>query len=142
VFVGNRTFSFIGVEAYGLVGVHTTLQAMFSLLDLGLGGAMMREIASLSVEPDAGPKMRRLVRTLEGVYWVIGIVVGIITNQTFVERKRRLLPNELRVTDDEFVCGGRGIVVLPFRLSAWRIVQFLHDAVRRHDVRADAYERA
>ncbi len=70
---------FIGVEAYGLVGVHTTLQAMFTLLDLGLGGAMLREMAKLSVEPDAGVKMRRLVRTLEGLYWTIGIVVGIFT---------------------------------------------------------------
>ncbi len=40
--------SFIGIEGYGLVGVYLALFAVFSLLDLGLGTTLNRELASLS----------------------------------------------------------------------------------------------
>src|SRR6478752_3969519 len=42
----------MGIEAYGLVGILTTLQAAFTLLDLGLTTATNRELARLSVRED------------------------------------------------------------------------------------------
>ncbi len=33
---------FLGIEAYGIIGFFTTLQAMFTLLDLGLGYTLNR----------------------------------------------------------------------------------------------------
>src|SRR5512140_2568781 len=38
----------MGIEAYGLIGILTTLQAAFTLLDLGLSTATNRELARLS----------------------------------------------------------------------------------------------
>ena len=42
---------YMGIEAYGLVGLFTTLQALFSLLDLGMSAALNREFARQSATP-------------------------------------------------------------------------------------------
>ena len=67
---------YIGIEAYGLVGVFATLQALFSLLDFGVSATMNREMARYSVQPDRAQQARDLVRTLEAGYWGIGLVIG------------------------------------------------------------------
>lgn len=67
---------FLGIEAYGIIGFFTTLQAMFTLLDLGLGYTLNRELARYSILPEQGQKMRNLVRTLEIIYWGIAIFIG------------------------------------------------------------------
>ena len=67
---------FMGIEAYGLVGFFITLQAVFSLLDLGLSTTLNREFARLSGQESPRTEMRNLLRTLEVGYWVIGIFNG------------------------------------------------------------------
>lgn len=67
---------FLGIEAYGLIGIFLALYGILSLLDLGLGATLNRELARLSVEPDSGQGMRDLLRTLEIVYCLVGIVAG------------------------------------------------------------------
>jgi len=67
---------FMGIEAYGLVGIFATLQALFSLLDMGLGATVNREMARLSVLPGKAQEMRDLVRSLELIYWLIALVIG------------------------------------------------------------------
>lgn len=69
---------FMGIEAYGLVGLFATLQTMFFLLDLGLSTTLNRELAGLSVQQDKGQEMRDLVRTLEVIYWGVGAVIGVV----------------------------------------------------------------
>jgi O-antigen/teichoic acid export membrane protein len=64
----------LGYEAYGLVGFHGALQALMLLLDLGLSLTLNRELARLRVLGDAR-EMRDVLRTLEIVYWLVGIVV-------------------------------------------------------------------
>lgn len=69
---------FMGVEAYGLVGFSATLQGVMGLLDLGISSTMTRELARLSVIKESNQKQRDLVRTLETLYWLISLAVGII----------------------------------------------------------------
>jgi O-antigen/teichoic acid export membrane protein len=69
---------FLGIEAYGLVGMFTCLQGMFGLLDLGLGATVNRELARLSIQSDKGEEMRQLVRTLEVIYWVVAVIIGVV----------------------------------------------------------------
>jgi O-antigen/teichoic acid export membrane protein len=69
---------FMGMEAYGLVGVFLTTQAMFSLLDMGISTTLNREIARLSVYPDKAQEMRDLLRTLEFIYWGITFLIIIL----------------------------------------------------------------
>ncbi len=70
---------FIGVEGYGLVGFYTTLQATFnSFLDFGISITINREIARYTVSPNKIGFTRDLVRTIEMIYWAIGLMLGII----------------------------------------------------------------
>lgn len=66
----------LGIEAYGLIGVFLTLIALFSLLDVGIGTAFTRQLARYSVEEGSALSMRSLLRTLEIVYWVVGVAIG------------------------------------------------------------------
>jgi len=68
---------FMGIEAYGLVGVFVSLQALFVLLDLGLQPTVNRELARLSVLRDNAQEMRHLVRTLELIYWAVAVIIGL-----------------------------------------------------------------
>lgn len=68
----------MGIEAYGLVGLFTTMQAMFALLDAGLSTTLNREIARLSMHKDAARDMRDLVRTLEVLYWAMAAGIALV----------------------------------------------------------------
>ena len=68
--------SFMGVEAYGIVGFFISIQAIFSILDLGLSQTLNKEMARLSTDPLNVKIMADTARTLELIYW--GIALGII----------------------------------------------------------------
>lgn len=68
---------FVGIESWGLIGIFVTLQAMSSILDLGMSNTLNREMARLSALKDRQQEMRNLVRTLEMLYWGIAALVGI-----------------------------------------------------------------
>jgi len=66
----------MGMEAYGLVGFSAVLNATFSLLDMGLTPATNREMARLSAHPEQAQEARDTMRTLELIYWPIGLVIA------------------------------------------------------------------
>lgn len=68
---------FLGIESWGLIGIFTTLQGMFGLLDMGLSSTLNREMARLSALPDKEQEMRDLVCTLEVIYWALAVFVGV-----------------------------------------------------------------
>ena len=68
---------FMGVESYGLVGFFATLQAVFVILDMGLSATLTREMARLSVQRNSAQEMRDLVRSLEIIYWITAILIGL-----------------------------------------------------------------
>jgi O-antigen/teichoic acid export membrane protein len=67
----------LGIEAFGLIGFYTTLQAVFGIFDLGLRTTLSRELAQRSVQPGSAASMRDLTRTLECVYWGVAALIGI-----------------------------------------------------------------
>lgn len=67
---------FMGIEAYGLVGIFTAMLALFSLLDMGLIQTLNREMARLSVLENSAQEMRDLLRTLEIPYWTMAVLIG------------------------------------------------------------------
>lgn len=68
---------FMGIEAYGLIGIFVSLLALLSVLDMGLSSTLSRELARLSISEQSAQESRDLVRTLEVVYWSVGIIVGL-----------------------------------------------------------------
>tara|TARA_B100000686_G_scaffold327967_1_gene387431 strand:- start:13327 stop:14850 length:1524 start_codon:yes stop_codon:yes gene_type:complete len=68
----------MGVEAYGLLGIFMSLNAVFILLDMGLSTTLSRQLSRLSVIKNSEQEARNLVRTFEVVYWCIGILIGAV----------------------------------------------------------------
>lgn len=68
---------FMGIEAYGLIGIFVSLLALLAILDMGLSSTLSRELARLSTSEDTAQESRDLVRTMEFVYWGVGILVGL-----------------------------------------------------------------
>ena len=69
----------MGMEAYGLVGIYTTLQAVFILLDMGMGATINRELARLSSIPGGAGEMLDFSYSLERIYLCIGaLLMGVI----------------------------------------------------------------
>ena len=77
---------FMGVEAYGLLGILATIQVVLSFLDMGLSNTLNREIARLSALSGQEQKMRNLVRSLEFICWGVALVIGmaVITLSSFI----------------------------------------------------------
>ena len=66
---------FMGVEGYGLIGFFTSMLAVFFMLDMGLSLTLNRELARLGPDPEERATARTLLRTLESIYWVIGLAI-------------------------------------------------------------------
>ena len=65
---------YMGAEAYGLVGFFAMLQAWFQLLDLGLTPTMARETSRFLGGANDALSLRRLLRTLEGIFVAIAVL--------------------------------------------------------------------
>lgn len=69
---------FIGVEAYGVVGLFTSFSIMVGFLDLGLGATLTRELAKLSAKAGTLADGRDVVRTFELAYALIALLIGLL----------------------------------------------------------------
>ena len=67
---------FLGIEAYGLIGIYASLLVFLSVFDMGLSTTLNRELARLSGHRGTGQEARDLVRTFELIYWATGILIG------------------------------------------------------------------
>jgi O-antigen/teichoic acid export membrane protein len=68
----------MGAEAYGIVGIFVSIQAIFSVLDLGLSQTLNREMARLSIDDRNAGLMADTARTLEIIYWGIAIALAVV----------------------------------------------------------------
>ncbi|MFY7865820.1 lipopolysaccharide biosynthesis protein [Roseateles sp.] len=67
--------SSVGLSGYGVVGLWLMLQVMMGLLDMGIGAALIKGLAS-APQGNSGATIRRdLLRTLELLYWGIALVL-------------------------------------------------------------------
>lgn len=60
--------TYMGVEAYGLVGLFTLLQSLFLMLDLGVTQTLMREVARFGDRKSDAGYLRRLLHLMELVF--------------------------------------------------------------------------
>jgi O-antigen/teichoic acid export membrane protein len=68
---------FLGAEAFGLVGLFLTLQSICAILDLGIGATLNRELARFSANDADAREQRDLVFTLQAIYWLAAVAIGI-----------------------------------------------------------------
>ncbi len=69
---------FLGIEAYGLVGLFTSFSVLVGFLDLGLGATLVRELARLSAHDHEMAHSRDLTRTFETAYGLIAILICVL----------------------------------------------------------------
>ena len=68
---------FLGIEAYGLIGVLLTITALIAYMDFGLSKAANREVARRSNSSELIYECHDILRSLEVIYLVIGIVISV-----------------------------------------------------------------
>jgi O-antigen/teichoic acid export membrane protein len=68
---------FLGPEAYGLIGFFATMMAVFAVLDMGLSMTVNRELARADGDDEVA-RARDLVRSLEYIYWLIAVIIGVV----------------------------------------------------------------
>jgi O-antigen/teichoic acid export membrane protein len=68
----------LGVTGYGVIGIWITLETLANILDLGLSPTMTRELAATVRLAEEAQNVRDLVRTMEVVYWTLGLLIGAI----------------------------------------------------------------
>lgn len=69
--------TFLGAEAYGLVGFYTTLSAVLAFADMGLTATLNREMARLSVSKDSSGDQADLLWTYESAYAWISLLLAL-----------------------------------------------------------------
>jgi O-antigen/teichoic acid export membrane protein len=69
--------SHLGVEAYALVAAFGVLQAICSVLDMGLGTTLTRQLARAMPGADGAAQSRNLVRSLELPYWAAAAALAV-----------------------------------------------------------------
>lgn len=68
---------YMGAEAYGLVGFFAMLQALFNLLDMGITPTISRETARFRGGGLTTMHYRKLLRTLESIFFGVAVFGGI-----------------------------------------------------------------
>lgn len=68
--------NYMGMEAFGLVGFYTMLQAWMALLDIGMRPALAREMARFSAGLHGVDFMRDLLRSVETIGLVVAIAIA------------------------------------------------------------------
>ncbi|MGH8552477.1 MAG: lipopolysaccharide biosynthesis protein, partial [Methylococcales bacterium] len=66
---------FLGVEAWGLVGFMSMMQAWLTLLDMGLAPTLLREMARFQAAEHCAQSIRNLLRSFELIYAVIAMTI-------------------------------------------------------------------
>jgi O-antigen/teichoic acid export membrane protein len=69
---------YLGMEAYGLIGLFAVMQAWFSLLDLGLTPTLNREVARYTAGAHSADAIRDLVRTFEVLCWAVAASIAVV----------------------------------------------------------------
>jgi O-antigen/teichoic acid export membrane protein len=68
---------YLGVEAYGLIGIFAMLQAWLGLLDMGMKPALGREMARFSAGANGLQSIWDLLRSVEIIFGAIAVLVSL-----------------------------------------------------------------
>lgn len=102
----------LGMEAFGLVGLMLSIQALSMLLDLGMGGALNRELARRTHDVRLADSLGDLVRTFEWLIWPMALVIAaVVWLSSHSLANHWLHPVQLSRETTEHAIGVMGIAV-------------------------------
>lgn len=67
---------YLGIEAYGLIGLFAVIQAWFVFLDMGLSSTLTREMARFTVGVHSSKYAYDLLRSIETIGLALAVVIG------------------------------------------------------------------
>ncbi|WP_220017683.1 lipopolysaccharide biosynthesis protein [Candidatus Rhabdochlamydia oedothoracis] len=68
---------YLGIEAYGITGFYLLLSFLLVPIEAAIGTTINRQMAQLTVVENTRIEAADLLRSLEGVYWFICVLVGL-----------------------------------------------------------------
>jgi O-antigen/teichoic acid export membrane protein len=68
---------YLGMEAYGLIGLFAVMQAWLALLDMGMSPTLNREMARFTVGAHSAQSIRDLLRSLELICFSIAALIAL-----------------------------------------------------------------
>lgn len=69
---------YLGMEAYGLIGLFAVMQAWLTLLDMGMTPTLNREMARFTAGEHSPQSIRDLLRSLEIICLILAVVIAVI----------------------------------------------------------------
>ena len=69
---------YLGIEAYGLIGIFASLQVWFLLLDMGLSYTLNREMARFTAGIHTPQSIHNLLKTMEIVYLGVAVLLALL----------------------------------------------------------------
>lgn len=69
---------YLGIEAYGLIGIFASMQVWFALMDMGMAPALGREMARFSVGARTPRSILDLLYSLETIYCVSAFLLALV----------------------------------------------------------------
>jgi len=67
---------YLGIEAYGLIGLYAVLQAWLSLLDMGMTPTLSREMGRFTGGSHSAQSIRDLLRTIEFIAFGVALLIA------------------------------------------------------------------
>ncbi|MHB1620726.1 MAG: oligosaccharide flippase family protein [Sulfuricella sp.] len=68
---------YLGMEAYGLIGLFAVMQAWLALLDMGMSPTLNREMARFTVGAHSPQSIRDLLRSLEMICFSLAVLIAL-----------------------------------------------------------------
>jgi O-antigen/teichoic acid export membrane protein len=65
---------YLGIEAYGLIGIYTILTSMMMLVDVGMGQTIVREVARYTSKSISFEEIKDTLKTFQYIYFSIGFI--------------------------------------------------------------------
>jgi O-antigen/teichoic acid export membrane protein len=69
---------YLGIDAYGLIGIFTMLYAWLTLLDMGMTPTLSREMSRYTAGAHSANSIRDLLRTMEFICFTIALLLGVL----------------------------------------------------------------
>lgn len=69
---------YLGVEAYGIIGLFTVIQGLLAILDMGLSPTLNREMSRFKTGVHTAQGIGNLLRTIEIIYFSIAFLIGVL----------------------------------------------------------------
>jgi O-antigen/teichoic acid export membrane protein len=69
---------YLGIDAYGLIGIFTMLYAWLTLLDMGMTPTLSREMSRYTAGVHSAKSIRDLLRTMEFICFTISLLLGVV----------------------------------------------------------------